>query len=558
MTDADSSYAALLDTSDSRATVVPADGSVRAAPSEGSSATSDAPVKAAGGPFPRDAPVLLDAFSGNPSRAPLADGFGPRCKDACGRSKHVVLSARITRGVIANFIGWILLSALLALSGLMAGSDIGSSGDASAHTQMRGVLYFTSLCIACKLVGRILDSGLFMIIESLARLSRTGAVTYFYVSAFNGLLANLVWLIVALSTYDFILKPGALVNLDIAFRLLVLITAIAVAACCKTLVYKLLLTEVIMTAHKERVVAALEGKFAARVLSAPQAWQSIRMQQEERARSLSFAVLQADDLRAQVSCLANGDFRVYDAAGTLAPVTTELAARQAALHAFNRLASKGAADGGAAAPLSVVWGAAAGAAAGGAGAGSVPGGAQPTLSFQDFQIAFGQSSGGSAETDALTTTFALNAFTAADGNGDGSVSAAGFVEYVAAQYRAWAAAKKTIASTASSHGVLERLLSAAFWTLCFFFTLTVFDVTLSSVLLPLGTLLIAASFAIGGTASALVQSLVFTLVQRPFEIDGACNARARCFAVLGCGAGDRAVAMRAVTVSWWCTAAMLT
>lgn len=46
----------------------------------------------------------------------------------------------------------------------------------------------------------------------------------------------------------------------------------------------------------------------------------------------------------------------------------------------------------------------------------------------------------------------------------------------------------------------------------------VFDFPLPQVLVPLGTVLVSASFAIGSSISAVVSSLIFVLVTRPYNV----------------------------------------
>ena len=58
----------------------------------------------------------------------------------------------------------------------------------------------------------------------------------------------------------------------------------------------------------------------------------------------------------------------------------------------------------------------------------------------------------------------------------------------------------------------------AYCILSFVLFMLVFGLSITTVLLPLGTVAIATSFAIGGTVSAVVQSLLFIVVYSPYEV----------------------------------------
>lgn len=65
---------------------------------------------------------------------------------------------------------------------------------------------------------------------------------------------------------------------------------------------------------------------------------------------------------------------------------------------------------------------------------------------------------------------------------------------------------------------MQSLLDVVFWSLLGAATLVIFDVPLVQVYVPLGTLLVSASFAIGASISNIVSSLIFVLATRPFEV----------------------------------------
>lgn len=233
-----------------------------------SAAGATAPVRATSlvsaavehtGPFKADGSVFLEAW-GSSGLPALSHSWQRGCSlfGGCATSVPTLLSTA----------AWLLLAALLSLAGLAVGAtSSASSRDPAEHAQLRGVLYFTSICIVASLIGQAIDAAVFLLCEAFARSWRVGAVLFFYASAFRGILMHLTWLIVALSTFDFVLVPGTLVSLDIAMRVLILLGAIISAAGCKRLAFKLMLTEFIMSAQRERLVGALEGRLIARVLS---------------------------------------------------------------------------------------------------------------------------------------------------------------------------------------------------------------------------------------------------------------------------------------------------
>lgn len=271
-------------------------------------------------------------------------------------------------------------------------------------------------------------------------------------------------------------------------------------------------------------------------------------------------------MRAHIFRLAQSSFDVYDSTGTLSDVGSEAQARVLARGAFYRIATKGASSGppvtvqtassalhdqllhiapggfspalittvrskGTLYPVLVespsLAGDAAGAAGSGAGvgAGSRPASARSgadagavtaaprSLTLEDFIIAFG-----AQHTDEASRHMVVAAFSLADSDNDGSVTLTEFEELYATMHRSWSSARGSITGAQGAHRVLERIINAVFWLVAAAFALTVFDVNVASVLLPLGTLLVAGSFATAQSITALVNGLVFVVIQRHYEV----------------------------------------
>jgi hypothetical protein len=302
----------------------------------------------------------------------------------------------------------------------------------------------------------------------------------------------------------------------------------------------------------------------------------------EAAVSHTWKALAQGDFRAQLARLMYGAvFRLYDASGRLVVVTSEAQARALAADAYRRLAAARGGGGSARQqqlPQQALaqpyggwnWGPAgdagraraassssdvplmapaatsgrpklevevvaltSGGGGGGGGAptadpgsgGSAAGykGASPSLPQQalapqlrplvaaDFVAATGAG-------DASTAELGGWAFNAADANEDGAVSASELADWVADAWWGWVNLRKQLEGHTTGLRVLGRVLNGAFWALVGLVALQVMGVGWGDVLVPLGTVVVAASFALGPVTSDAMSGLVLVLVTKPFDV----------------------------------------
>jgi len=113
-----------------------------------------------------------------------------------------------------------------------------------------------------------------------------------------------------------------------------------------------------------------------------------------------------------------------------------------------------------------------------------------------------------------------------DSNGDGQVEMA---EFIAGAEAAWTNLHSLRASLSghASATAINWLLDIAFWIIIAAVSLSIFSVPVVDVFVPLGTVCVSASFAIGASLSNVVSSLIFVLVVRPYAVrHAACNSAA--------------------------------
>lgn len=105
-----------------------------------------------------------------------------------------------------------------------------------------------------------------------------------------------------------------------------------------------------------------------------------------------------------------------------------------------------------------------------------------------------------------------------DSNADMAVSLDEFIESVETLWVNLRSVKASISGHQSVSTALNALLNTLFWVTVLLSTLFIFDIPVLQVLVPLGTVLVSASFAIGSSISAVVSSLIFVLVTRPYNV----------------------------------------
>lgn len=105
-----------------------------------------------------------------------------------------------------------------------------------------------------------------------------------------------------------------------------------------------------------------------------------------------------------------------------------------------------------------------------------------------------------------------------DSNADMAVSIDEFIESVETLWVNLRSVKASISGHQSVSTALNALLNTLFWMAVLLSTLFIFDIPVLQVLVPLGTVLVSASFAIGSSISAVVSSLIFVLVTRPYNV----------------------------------------
>ena len=124
---------------------------------------------------------------------------------------------------------------------------------------------------------------------------------------------------------------------------------------------------------------------------------------------------------------------------------------------------------------------------------------------------------------------AQRAFGLLDKNGDGFVEREELVEIIAGMFRDWTSLKRALRGNHSVSTAMQFLLDCAFWVLLASVMLWLFNVPVVQVYIPLGTVLVSASFAIGSSVSNVISALIFVLIMRPYQV----GDRVTCSDVLG-------------------------
>jgi hypothetical protein len=105
-----------------------------------------------------------------------------------------------------------------------------------------------------------------------------------------------------------------------------------------------------------------------------------------------------------------------------------------------------------------------------------------------------------------------------DTNADGMVELPEFVAACEDVYAELRALKASLSGHQSVSTAMQSLLDVVFWLLLTFLALLIWQVSVVDVYVPLGTVLVSASFAIGASLSQIVSSLIFVLVTRPYNV----------------------------------------
>lgn len=105
-----------------------------------------------------------------------------------------------------------------------------------------------------------------------------------------------------------------------------------------------------------------------------------------------------------------------------------------------------------------------------------------------------------------------------DANGDGKVERSEFISAIETLYTNWRTLKASLDGQQSVSTALTWLLDLVFWCIFAVAALYLLDVPVDKVFVPLGTILVSASFAIGSSLANVVNSLIFVLVTRPYHV----------------------------------------
>ena len=154
----------------------------------------------------------------------------------------------------------------------------------------------------------------------------------------------------------------------------------------------------------------------------------------------------------------------------------------------------------------------------------------PTLTISHFAAALGPEPGSEQASSKLnllsptppTPTIAYSdwvqrIFARFDSDGNGEVSRDEFIRGFEQLHVELRTLKASINGEASA-AALSLLADVAFYVLFAIIVIVVFEFSLSAVIVPAGTVLVSASFAIGPTVAAIVSSLILVLVTRPFDV----------------------------------------
>lgn len=110
-----------------------------------------------------------------------------------------------------------------------------------------------------------------------------------------------------------------------------------------------------------------------------------------------------------------------------------------------------------------------------------------------------------------------SAFAKFDVDGDGRVTRDEFIAGFEHAFEDLRALKASISGEASA-AALALLADIVFWSVAVIWVSIIWQLSLGSVIVPAGTVLVSASFAIGPTFANVVSSLLLVLVTRPFDV----------------------------------------
>lgn len=105
-----------------------------------------------------------------------------------------------------------------------------------------------------------------------------------------------------------------------------------------------------------------------------------------------------------------------------------------------------------------------------------------------------------------------------DLDGSGAISRDEMVSTFTLFLAGWGSTRKALESYAGISDALKMIAEAVCWIILFFVVLAIFDVNFQNVLVPLGTVMVSLSFALGPSISSTVSALLFILVQAPYDV----------------------------------------
>lgn len=181
------------------------------------------------------------------------------------------------------------------------------------------------------IAGRVADSFIFALLKAISHVSALTAYGYWFLTAFDGVLANVAWSATGVATWDWLMAD--LPRSDLVYKGMVIALVLSVAVGVRRLSIKLIQTELLRGHFSKQVQTALKLKFAARVLTAPNG-------EDQRDRSHTWKALQAADFKAQLARCLQGVYRMHDEEGRLVLVEDERHAQRLARAAYARLVDR--------------------------------------------------------------------------------------------------------------------------------------------------------------------------------------------------------------------------
>jgi small-conductance mechanosensitive channel len=130
------------------------------------------------------------------------------------------------------------------------------------------------------------------------------------------------------------------------------------------------------------------------------------------------------------------------------------------------------------------------------------------LSFDTFSVCFGDEAG----------QLAVRAWDVLETNGDSEISREEFMNAFLRMFEAWQDMRRALDGRSSVALVIEYLLTFVIVIALLVVVLVLYDISLVTVFVPIGSVILGASFAFADSVSSLTKCIMFVLIDQPYDV----------------------------------------